>query len=227
VEAALQLKDMYGGKVTVLTMGPPQAEESLKKTIAYGEDEAILLSDRKFAGSDTLATSYILAQAIRKLGESEPVDIIFCGKQAIDGDTAQVGPGIATRLGIPQLTYVIKIDEVDLEKGEIQIHRKLEALREVVRAKLPALLTVEKSLNEIRYASLPNMIKAAAFKVTVLGKDSFEMNEAELGLKGSPTWVGKIFAPPQREIGEMLSGGESAVPELVDRLVKTKIIANI
>jgi electron transfer flavoprotein beta subunit len=227
VEAALQLKDMYGGKVTVLTMGPPQAEESLKKTIAYGADEAILLSDRKFAGSDTLATSYILAQAIRKLGESEPVDIIFCGKQAIDGDTAQVGPGIATRLGIPQLTYVIKIDEVDLEKGEIQIHRKLEALREVVRAKLPALLTVEKSLNEIRYASLPNMIKAAAFKVTVLGKDSFEMNEAELGLKGSPTWVGKIFAPPQREVGELLSGGESAVPELVDRLVKTKIIANI
>jgi electron transfer flavoprotein beta subunit len=227
VEAALQLKDMYGGKVTVLTMGPPQAEESLKKAIAYGADEAILLSDRKFAGSDTLATSYILAQAIRKLGESDPVDIIFCGKQAIDGDTAQVGPGIATRLGIPQLTYVIKIDEVDLEKGEIQIHRKLEALREVVRAKLPALLTVEKSLNEIRYASLPNMIKAATFKVTVLGKDSFEMNEAELGLKGSPTWVSKIFAPPQREVGELLSGGESAVPELVDRLVKTKIIANI
>lgn len=227
VEEALALKDKYGGKVTILTMGPPQAEDSLKKAISYGADEAILLSDRKFAGSDTLATSYILAQAIRKLQEKEPVDLILCGKQAIDGDTAQVGPGIAARLGIPQLTYVMKVDEVDMEKQEIQVQRKLEALKEVVRAKLPALLTVEKSLNEVRYASLPNMIKAATFKVTVWGKDSFDLDETQLGLKGSPTWVSRIFAPPQREVGEILQGGEAAVPELVDRLVKSKIIANI
>ncbi len=227
VEEALRLKDKYGGKVTILTMGPPQAEDSLKKAISYGADEAILLSDRKFAGSDTLATSYILAQAIRKLQEKEPVDLILCGKQAIDGDTAQVGPGIAARLGIPQLTYVLKVDEVDPENREIQVQRKLEALREVVRAKLPALLTVEKSLNEVRYASLPNMIKAATFKMTVWGKDSFDLDEAQLGLKGSPTWVSRIFAPPQREVGEILHGGEAAVPELVDRLVKSKIIANI
>lgn len=226
VEEALRLKDQYGGEVIVLTMGPPQARESLRKAVAYGADQAILLSDRKFAGSDTLATSYILAQAIKKIDQTGPVDLVLCGKQAIDGDTAQVGPGIAARLGMPQLTYVLKIDEVSPEKGEIQVQRKLEGLREVVRAKLPALLTVEKSLNEIRYASLPNMIKAAGFQVTVWGKDDITLDETQLGLKGSPTWVNRIFAPPQREGGEMLGEGPSAVPKLVERLVQEKIIAN-
>lgn len=225
VEAALQIKDEVGGKVTILTMGPPMATESIKKALSYGADRGILLSDRSFAGSDTLATSYILAQAIRKIMEKEQVDLILCGKQAIDGDTAQVGPGIAARLDIPQLTYVNKIVKVDSEEPSITVHRKLESIKEVIKAKLPALLTVEKSLNEIRYASLPNMIKAAQGEIEVWGSKDFELNDLEIGLKGSPTWVGKIFAPPEREGGEIL-GGVEAVPMLVQQLIKETIVAN-
>lgn len=230
VEAALALKDQYGGKVTILTMGPPQAEESIKKAISYGADAAILLSDRKFAGSDTLATSYILARAIEKISEKEPVDLVLCGKQAIDGDTAQVGPGIAVRLGMPQLTYVMKIEGVDQENREIKVQRKLEGGKLVVKTKLPALLTVEKSLNEIRYASLPNLIKAAKFKMTVWGVDDFQLNLEELGLKGSPTTVSRIFAPPEREKGEILPGGDEnpkeVSRELVQKLVAREIFAD-
>ncbi|GFP36027.1 electron transfer flavoprotein beta subunit, partial [Candidatus Hakubella thermalkaliphila] len=142
IEEALRLKDRFGGRVTVISMGPSQARESLKKAISYGVDEAILISDRAFAGADTLATSYVLAQTIRAIGDKEPVDLVLCGKQAIDGDTAQVGPGIATRLGISQLTYVVKIRSIDLEKKEIVVERQLEGGREALRAELPALLTV-------------------------------------------------------------------------------------
>lgn len=225
LEEALRIKDELGGKVTIITMGPPQAEEAVRKGLSYGADQAILLSDRAFAGSDTLATSYILTQAIRKLMEREPVDLIFCGKQAIDGDTAQVGPGIAARLGWPQLTFVDKVVEVNPEEGTVTVQRKLEAVKAVVKAKLPALITVEKSINEIRYASLPNMIRAAQMPITVWGKKDFDLDDNEIGLKGSPTTVSRIFAPPQRPGGEIL-GGIEAVPKLVELLVKEKIIAN-
>lgn len=221
LEEALRLRDQYGGRVTALSMGPPQAKEVLKKAVAYGADEAILLSDRKFGGSDTLATSYILAQAIKAIRQKERVDLIICGKQAIDGDTAQVGPGIAARLQLPQLTYVLQIDQVDPAAQTITARRKLEHGQEIVTAKLPAVLTVEKSINEVRYASLPNMFKAAGFQVTVWGKDNLELEESRLGLKGSPTWVGKIFAPPQRAGGRILEGGEAAVPELVGYLLES------
>ena len=230
IEAALTLKDKYGGKVTILTMGPAQAEESIKKAISLGADEAVLLSDRGFAGSDTLATSYILAQAIEKIKEKGEVDLVLCGKQAIDGDTAQVGPGIAVRLGIPQLTFVMKIEGVDLESKEITVQRKLEGGQLTVKTRLPALLTVEKSLNEIRYATLPNMIKAAKYKVNVWGKNEFELKTEEIGLKGSPTTVSKIFAPPQRAKGEILAGGDEnpveVVKELVKRLMLKEIVAD-
>ncbi len=220
LEEALRLRDRLGGKVTALSMGPLQAKESLKKAIAYGADEAILLNDRSFAGSDTLATSYILAQAIRELMNHEAVDLILCGKQAIDGDTAQVGPGIAVRLQFPQLTYVLEVDDVDVVGWEIRVKRKLESAKEITTAKLPALLTVEKSINDIRYASLPNMLKAAQHEVTVWSKENLQLEESKLGFKGSPTWVSKIFAPPARTGGQILAGGEQAVPELVALLMK-------
>jgi len=230
VEEAMALKDKYGGKVTVISMGPPQAEEVLRQAISFGADEAILLSDRSFGGSDTLATSYILTTGIKKVDEQEKIDLIMCGKQAIDGDTAQVGPGIATRLGIPQLTYVMDVLEVNQEKGTIKVARKLEGEKEILEAPLPSLLTVVKDLNELRYASLPNKIRAARFKATVWGKDDFEMDLEQMGLKGSPTAVRKIFPPPERGEGEIIPGGTDnpteAAAVLVEKLVKQEIIAD-
>lgn len=231
LEEALHWKDQLGGKVTVISMGPPQAEEALKKAISLGADEAILLSDRAFAGADTLATSYVLAQAVTKITEKEKVDLVWCGKQAIDGDTAQVGPGIAARLGMPQITYVMKVDAIDPKTGEVQAQRKLEDAREILKAKLPALLTVVKDINEIRYASLPDMIRAARYKITVWNADEIKAKGEELGIKGSPTTVNAIFAPPQRPGGEIIPGGEEepekAAARLVEKLLAHEIVANL
>ena len=227
VEAAVQMKERYGGRVTALSMGPPQATEVLRRALGMGADRAILLSDRAFAGSDTLATSYILAAAIKTIDRETPVDLVFCGKQAIDGDTAQVGPGIATRLGFTQLTYVMAIDRIDLEERQIQVQRKLEGKREVVRGRLPALLTVVKDLNELRYASLPALIQAARAEIIVWNKDNLAVDPAHLGLKGSPTSVRRIFAPPERPGGEIIPGDpRRAAATLVAKLVQTKIVAD-
>ncbi|MDA8440951.1 MAG: electron transfer flavoprotein subunit beta/FixA family protein [Peptococcaceae bacterium] len=225
LEEALALRDRVGGKVTVLSMGPPQAIDSLRKAISLGADQAILLSDRAFAGSDTLSTSYILAQALTKIKDEEGIDLVLCGKQAIDGDTAQVGPGIARRLNFPQLTYVIKVDFI--KDGAIQVHRKLEDGREIVKAQLPALLTVEKELNEVRYASLPNMVRAAKYEPSVWGADKFNLDKAEMGLKGSPTSVSRIFAPPGRTGGEQIMAMDdpgSAAASLVEKIFQQNII---
>lgn len=225
VEAAVQLREKYGGKVTVITMGPPQAAEALQKCIAQGADEAILLTDRGFAGADTLATSYVLAQAIRRLNTEEPVDLVFAGKQAIDGDTAQVGPGIAARLGIPVLTYVCAIRSCDPQSREIVVERLLEEGREVVAARLPVLLTASKELNEIRYASLPSMLRAARYQVRMWNKDDIKADPKQIGLKGSPTIVGRIFSPPQRQAGPQLAGPPSEVArELVEQLLHRGIL---
>jgi len=202
LEEAVRLKEKYGGKVTVISMGPPQAKEALKKAMSFGADRAILLSDRMFAGSDSLATAYILTVAIQKVNETDPVDIIFCGKEAIDGDTAQTGPGIAQRLGFPQLTYVIKIRGID--QGWITAERKMEGGREVAQAKLPALLTVEKELNELRYVPLTNMMMAAVYEPEVWDAKTLPFDAAQMGLKGSPTSVSRIFAPPAKTGGEIL-----------------------
>lgn len=230
VEAAVRIKEQVGGKVTVITMGPPQAEEVLRKAISLGADEGILLSDRAFAGSDTLATSYVLAQAIRKIAEKEPVDIILCGKQAIDGDTAQVGPGIAVRLDYNQLTYVMEIFNLDLAKKEIKVKRKLEGQSEVIKAKLPVLLTVVKDINDLRYASFPNMLNAAMAKITIWTKNEVDFDENELGLKGSPTTVRRIWPPPGRPGGQMIPNAdvdpEGAASNLVNILLKEIIIAD-
>jgi len=219
VEEAVRLKEQFGGKVSVISMGPLNAVEVVKKCIALGADEGYLLSDKAFAGSDTLATSYILAQGIRKICRREAYDLIFCGKQAIDGDTAQVGPGIARRLGIPQLTYVKAVAAVDPEQREIKVHRKLDNAYEIIAAKMPCLVTVEKEINQLRYSSLPNMLRAARYQPAVLKAADLDVDPSMIGLKGSPTSVVKIFAPIQRSRGEILSGDEHfVVKQLIDKL---------
>ena len=158
IEAALQLRDQQGGKVTVISMGPPQAETALRESIAMGADEAVLITDGAFRLSDTLATAYTLSLAIRKLGET---DLIICGKQAIDGDTAQVGPGIAERLGIPQATFVIGLE---LDGRKLRAKRLLEDCLEVVELRLPALITVVKQMNEPRTAPMKGVLRARKAK---------------------------------------------------------------
>lgn len=220
VEEAVRLKKKYGGKVTIVSMGPPMAVDVIKKSVELGADEGVLISDRAFAGSDTLATSYAITQAISKIAEKEPVDIIFAGKQAIDGDTAQVGPGVARRLNIPVLAQVNKVENFSLEEKVIRVHRKIEDGYEVVESKLPCLITVEKEINDLSYAPLPNMIKAAKYKPEIWTTNEIEVDRNQLGLKGSPTVVGKIFAPPKQSAGEKIQGTPSEMVEKVmDKLL--------
>lgn len=225
LEEAIRLKEKMGGKVTIVCMGPPQAKEALKKAMSFGADRAILLTDRGFAGSDSLATAYILTVALQKIHAEEPIDIVFTGKEAIDGDTAQTGPGIAQRLGFPQLTYAIKVRQID--ETSVTVERKTEGGREVAKAMLPALLTVEKELNELRYASLPNMMKAAAYDPEMWDAKSLPYDTAEMGLKGSPTSVSRIFPPPGRSGGEQIDATtdpKAAVANLVEKLFQQNII---
>lgn len=227
LEEALRLKDRFGGRVTVISMGPPQAKQALRKALSYGADRAILLSDRAFAGADTLATSYALSQAIRTIGETDPFDIILCGKQSIDGDTAQVGPGIASRLGLPQLTYVVLIEELDLANREIRVQRKVEMGREVIRATLPVLITVEKDINKLRYASLKSLLAAARHEIEAWNKDTIKVIADNVGLSGSPTQVKRIFAPPVRPSGEILSNGKASVQDAADLLAEKLLACRI
>jgi electron transfer flavoprotein beta subunit len=217
VEAAVQLGEKYGGKVTVITMGPPQAESALRECLATGATEAVLLSDRAFAGADTLATSYTLAQAILRLSQTEPVDLVLCGKQAIDGDTAQTGPGVATRLGYTQLTYVSQVISLDQKKRLVTVRRETEGGSEVIEAKLPALLTAELNLAVPRYASLPEMVRSLRQTVTTWGVAELGGSTEQYGLKGSPTWVKQIFSPPVRGGGKVIetADAKAAMTELL------------
>ncbi len=222
IEEALLTKEKYGGEVHVITMGPPQAIDVLKNALAVGADKVYLLSDIAFAGADTLATAYTLAKAIEMIGD---VDLIICGKQAIDGDTAQVGPGIATRLGIPQLTYVSKVRQIDPAQKKIVVERMLEGGREVVESSLPALITVMKDINEPRLPSLLGIKKAAKAQIPTLTHKDIPVDENKIGLKGAPTWVWKIFTPEARGGGEILKGElTEVVPLLVEKLMETKFI---
>jgi electron transfer flavoprotein beta subunit len=206
VQAAVDVKEQYGGKVTVVTMGPPQAEQALREALSLGADRAFLLSDRAFAGADTLATSYTLARAIERLGQDVPVDLVICGKQAIDGDTAQVGPGVATRLGFTQFTYVTEIGRIDVAEGSVTVKRKAEGGSEAIAGRLPAVLTVELELVRIKRASLPRLIGALRARVEVWDAASLQADAGRLGLKGSPTWVRKIFSPPAKTGGPSFDG---------------------
>jgi electron transfer flavoprotein beta subunit len=209
LEAALTLKDTYGGAVTVLSMGSPQAEQVLREAISLGADEAILLSDRAFAGADTLATSYALTKAIEKLAQKNPVDVVLCGKQAIDGDTAQVGPGIATRLGYSQFTYVTEIKEINTKNAHITVKRKVEGGSEIIRGPLPALITGELELAKPRRASLARLIYSLRSEISVWNAEAIHGDNQKLGLKGSPTWVKKIFSPPLKEGGPRFDAREN------------------
>lgn len=229
LEAALIIKDKYGGTITVLSMGPPQAEEVLRDAIASGADEGILLSDRAFAGADTLATSYTLAKAIEKLEKKDAIDLVFCGKQAIDGDTAQVGPGIATRLGYSQCTYVVEIGEIDEANRNITIKRNVEGGHEIIRSPLPAVLTVEIDLAKPRRASLPQLIHSLRTGITIWGADTIRGDIQKLGLKGSPTWVRKIFSPPQKQGGPVFDsqkGAQHAVENFLNTIFADEIFAS-
>jgi electron transfer flavoprotein beta subunit len=219
-EAGVQLVEKYGGKVTVISMGPPQTESALRECLSLGATEAILLSDRAFAGADTLATSYTLARAISKISAADPVDLVICGRQAIDGDTGQTGPGTATRLGYSQLVYVSKIIKVDIENRTITVRRQVEGGSETIEGKLPALLTVELELTTPRYATLPEFVRALRQDIRVWGASQIEAPAERLGLKGSPTWVKEIFVPkPQR--GGVIFDGTSGSEQVVDNFLAT------
>lgn len=228
LEGAIRLKERYGGRVTAISMGPPQAEQSLREAISLGADEAILLSGRAFAGADTLATSYTLTRAIEKLNLDHPVDLILCGKQAIDGDTAQTGPGIATRPGYTQLTYVVEVQWIDESKRQIQVKRKVEGGLEVIRGPLPALLTAELELASPWRASLPQLIHSLRAEVKAWQLEDIQADPKKLGLKGSPTWVKRIFSPPARDGGPKFyaeEDSEGAVEQSLESLLADKSFA--
>jgi electron transfer flavoprotein alpha/beta subunit len=213
IEAGLQIKEKVGGKVTVITMGPPQAETALRDALSMGADEAMLLTDRAFAGADTWATAYTLSRAIKKLG----ADIIICGKQAIDGDTAQVGPELAEFLDIPHVAYVKKIEA--LREDSIVVHRLMEEGYDVVESSLPVLITVVKEINEPRLPSLRGKLRARSAEIKKLGIKDLEVDESLVGLKGSPTQVKRIFAPELKKDRLMLDGTpEEQVQKLIEEL---------
>ena len=219
VEAALQIREKVGGKVTVITMGPPQAEEALRETVSLGVDDVKLISDRAFAGSDTWATSYTLSKAIEKLG----YDIIFCGKQAIDGDTAQVGPEIAEFLNIPHIAYVKKIE--DIRATSIKVHRLMDDGYDVVESSVPVLLTVVKEINIPRLPSLKGKMAAKKVAIEKMDVKVIEADEENVGLKGSPTQVKNIFAPQAKHDRKVLEGTlEQQVDALIEELRRMKCV---
>ena len=220
IEEALRLREKHGGKVTAVTMGPPQAVAALKETVSLGVDDVVLLSDRAFAGADTWATSYALSQGIRKIGE---YDLVIAGKQAIDGDTAQVGPETADMLGIPFVAYIRKIEQIEGRK--MIAERLMDEGYDVVETSLPALITVVKEINEPRVPSLKGKMKAKNLKVTAWTAKDIGADEEKIGLKGSPTQVVRIFPPAPRGQREILSGSiEDQVATVAKKLKEQSLI---
>jgi electron transfer flavoprotein beta subunit len=220
IEEGVRIKErLQEGEVVVVTMGPPQAEEALREAISLGCDSGILLSDRKFAGSDTWATSYTLSQALRKIPD---IFIVLCGKQASDGDTAQVGPGISTHLDMPQVTYVKKIESIDKKKAVV--HRMTEEGYDIVETPLPALLTVVKEINEPRLPSLKGKMRAKSAQITKWTADDIACEADKIGLDGSPTRVMKVFSPAPREGGQMLKGEAEDVTKKIADIIKEIVV---
>lgn len=211
IEAGLQIREKIGGTVTVVTMGPPQAEAALREAISMGVDHAVLLTDRAFAGSDTWATAYALSKAMEYLG----ADVILCGKQAIDGDTAQVGPEIAEFLDIPHVAYIRKID--DIQNDRIIVERLMDDGFDVIESSLPVLLTVVRELNVPRMPSLKGKMAAKKAEIKKLSAADIKAVESSLGLKGSPTQVRNIFAPDAKKDRKMVEG---TTQEKIDSIVK-------
>ena len=225
MEAALQLKDETGCKVIAVTMGPAPAEGMLRELIAMGADEGVLISAREFGGSDTFATSQIIAAAINHVG-LEKDDMIICGRQAIDGDTAQVGPQIAEKLNLPQVTYAAEINK---EGNEVTVKRMLEDGYMTIKMQTPCLVTCIKELNAPRDMSVPGIFECYSKPLTILDfealKDEPLIELDTIGLKGSPTNIFKSFTPPQKGVGVMLEGADKATAaDLADRLLKKHVI---
>lgn len=219
IEEGVRIRENLGGKVTVISMGIPKVAELLKETIALGVDDAVLLSDREFAGADTLATAYTLAMGINKIG---PVDLIICGKQAIDGDTAQVGPSLAAKMGFPHTTYVRRIEEI--REGYIRCQRLTDDGYELIEMPLPAVITVVKEINEPRLPSFKGMMRAKKAEIPVWTADEIAADKSLTGLKGSPTQVVSTFIPKHNVKSELIEGKpEEQAKILVDKLLSIQL----
>ncbi|MCK5682908.1 electron transfer flavoprotein subunit beta/FixA family protein [bacterium] len=220
IEAALVLKEKNGGEVIVLTMGPPQAKEALFEALGMGVDKAYLVCDRAFAGADTLATAYTLSRAISKI---DGFDMIICGRQAIDGDTAQVGPQLASTLNIPQITYA---KHIEIDGKSVKVHREMDMDTEIVQAPMPVLITVTEEINHPRYPNLGEI--AENFQkdsVTVFTVNDLDVNSDFLGLDGSPTWVNKTFSPQRYTDTKHLDGSpKEVVKDLISELKDKKVL---
>jgi electron transfer flavoprotein beta subunit len=226
VAAAVEWKRKLGGKVTVISMGPPATVSALRECIEMGADRGILLSARQFSGADTLATSYVLAAATEFIHTQDPIDLVFFGKQAIDGDTAQVGPGVAVRMNMPIVTYAVKIREVNTDEHYAVIERKTETHNEVIKVSLPAVLTCEKDIAEIPFASLPDLINSLSYEPEVWTSETpLTFDPAQIGLKGSPTAVFKTGTPEKHAGGEVIHtddvGMDAAIKMVLDKLAMT------
>lgn len=221
LEQGLLLKDRCGAKLTVVSMGPPQATAVLREAMARGADEAFLVSSRAFGGADTLATSYTLSQAIRKACGGVP-DLVLFGKQAIDGDTAQVGPGVSEFLGVTLVTYVKSLAVKD---SSFTVECVMDDGVATVEGRLPAVMTVLKDADAPRYAPLSGAIRAAKAQITVLNEKDIEADPVKIGLKGSPTKVVTIFPPPVKGGGEKITAsGDEAAKALVAFLEKKGLV---
>ena len=220
LEEAVRLKERYGGRVIAISMGPPQAQEILKEAISVGVDETILLSDAAFAGADTLATAYTLAQAVKKIGEYE---LVICGRQTVDGDTGQVAPELAEMLGIPFVAYVSKIEEANNDTMRCQ--RLVEDGHEVIESPLPAVISVVKEINTPRLPSLRGLMKSKSAVIPVWSAKDISVDDTRVGLSGSATRVIKVFFPQRAQKGEILQGNlEEQVGILVEKLRENKLL---
>jgi electron transfer flavoprotein beta subunit len=217
LELALRMKEQYGAEVTVITMGPPQADLILREAFAMGADRAILLTDRKFAGADTLATSYALAGAIRTM----EYDLIIAGRQAIDGDTAQVGPEMAEHLGLPQVSYVT---DARKEGDKLIVRKESEESVQTLEVEGPCVLTVLASAFPARYMSVSGIMEAYGREVELWSADRIDVDEERLGLKGSPTKVFQSFPKALKAPGEQFEGSAEEAVELIVRKLKEKHI---
>ncbi len=232
VAAAVEWKRRLGGKVTVISMGPMGTVSAIRECIELGADRGILISARQFSGSDTLATSLVLAEVIKAVHAKDPIDLVFFGKQAIDGDTAQVGPGVSVRLEFPLVTYTREIREIDLEKRFAIVERKTERWNEVIRAALPAVLTCEKEIAEIPFASLPDLIASLRYEPEVWTAEApvaFQVDQ--LGIRGSPTMVFKTTNPEKHQRGEVINcqdaGLEATVKSAFEKVIASGALSSL
>jgi electron transfer flavoprotein beta subunit len=226
---AAEWKAKLDGKVTILSMGPPPAVTVIRECIEMGADRGILLSSRQFAGADTYATSYVLAETIRAIHAQDPIDMIFFGKQAIDGDTAQVGPGVAVRMGWPLITYAVKIHEINLDERYAIVERKTERWNEVIKAPLPCVITCEKEIAAIPFASLPDLVYSLTYEPEVWSAESPILFDREkIGMSGSPTIVFKAGTPEKPTAGEVINsrelGTEAVVKTALDKIQAAGVV---